>query len=145
MLIHAFCKICEPEIIFVYFLRVDFCFDFFRTISGSQLLQNTWIIKQTSVLLWKNWRKYGCVSYSFSSMLLKSFSLKLLFLKSIFSISAKQKEATIVVRVGNNRPDLGVNPICNRFTGVIEEGRPLFLPCNPPMPGNFFYFILFFF
>ena len=43
-----------------------------------------------------------------------------------------------MVRVGNNRPDLGVNPICNRFTGVIEEGRPLFLPCNPPMPGIFF-------
>ena len=53
------------------------------------------------------------------------------------SFSAKNKEATIVVRVGNNRPDLGVNPICNRFTGVIEEGRPLFLPCNPPMPGAF--------
>ena len=50
-----------------------------------------------------------------------------------------------MVRVGNNRPDLGVNPICNRFTGVIEEGRPLFLPCNPPMPGIFlfFYIILF--
>ena len=26
----------------------------FRAISGSQLLQNTWIIKQTVVLLWKN-------------------------------------------------------------------------------------------
>ena len=24
-----------------------------------------------------------------------------------------------------------------RFTGAIEEGRPLFLPCNPPMPGAF--------
>ena len=55
----------------------------------------------------------------------------------ILNISAKNKEATIVVRVGNNRPDLGVNPVCNRFTGVIEEGRPLFLPCNPPMPGAF--------
>ena len=41
------------------------------------------------------------------------------------------------MRVGNNRPDLGVNPICNRFTGSLEEGRPLFLPCNPPMPGAF--------
>jgi hypothetical protein len=41
------------------------------------------------------------------------------------------------VRVGNNRPDLGTNPICNRFTGVLEEGQPLFLPCNPPMPGAF--------
>ena len=51
--------------------------------------------------------------------------------------SAKGREATIVVRVGNNRPDLGVNPICNRFTGSLEEGRPLFLPCNPPMPGAF--------
>uniref|UniRef100_A0A336LKW4 CSON012524 protein n=1 Tax=Culicoides sonorensis TaxID=179676 RepID=A0A336LKW4_CULSO len=47
------------------------------------------------------------------------------------------KPATIVVRVGNNRPDLGTNPICNKFTGVLEEGQPLFLPCNPPMPGAF--------
>lgn len=47
------------------------------------------------------------------------------------------KPATIVVRVGNNRPDLGTNPICNRFTGPLEEGQPLFLPCNPPMPGAF--------
>lgn len=47
------------------------------------------------------------------------------------------KPATITVRVGNNRPDLGTNPICNRFTGVLEEGQPLFLPCNPPMPGAF--------
>ncbi|XP_050718309.1 uncharacterized protein LOC126999576 isoform X1 [Eriocheir sinensis] len=45
--------------------------------------------------------------------------------------------ATVVVRVGNNRPDLDSNPICNRFIGVLEEGRPLFLPCNPPMPGAF--------
>lgn len=41
------------------------------------------------------------------------------------------------MRVGNNRPDLGTNPICNRFTGILEEGQPLFLPCNPPMPGAF--------
>lgn len=47
------------------------------------------------------------------------------------------KPAVIVVRVGNNRPDLGTNPVCNRFTGFIEEGQPLFLPCNPPMPGAF--------
>ena len=47
------------------------------------------------------------------------------------------KPATIIVRVGNNRPDLGTNPICNRFTGYLEEGQPLFLPCNPPMPGAF--------
>lgn len=39
--------------------------------------------------------------------------------------------------MGNNRPDLGTNPICNRFTGFLEEGKPLFLPCNPPMPGAF--------
>ncbi|XP_075229303.1 uncharacterized protein LOC142328966 isoform X2 [Lycorma delicatula] len=49
----------------------------------------------------------------------------------------KNKPATIIVRVGNNRPDLGTNPVCNRFTGFIEEGKPLFLPCNPPMPGAF--------
>ncbi|XP_036138275.1 uncharacterized protein LOC105839437 isoform X2 [Monomorium pharaonis] len=44
---------------------------------------------------------------------------------------------TITVRVGNNRPDLGTNPICNQFTGTVKEGDPLFLPCNPPMPGAF--------
>ena len=42
----------------------------FRTISGSQigsqLLQNMEIIKQTDVLLWKIWRKFGSVSYLFS-------------------------------------------------------------------------------
>ena len=70
-------------------------------------------------------------------------SITLLKIYILLSISAKQKEATIVVRVGNNRPDLGVNPICNRFTGVIEEGRPLFLPCNPPMPGNFLFYFIF--
>ena len=39
-------------------------------ISGSQmslqLLQNTEIIKQTEILLWKIWRKYGSVLYLFS-------------------------------------------------------------------------------
>lgn len=54
---------------------------------------------------------------------------------SIFT--GPNKPATIVVRVGNNRPDLGTNPVCNRFTGSLEEGQPLFLPCNPPMPGAF--------
>ena len=32
----------------------------------------------------------------------------------IIIVTAKGRKATIVVRVGNNRPDLGVNPICNR-------------------------------
>lgn len=55
----------------------------------------------------------------------------------IFVIAGAGKPATIVVRVGNNRPDLGTNPVCNRFTGQLEEGKPLFLPCNPPLPGAF--------
>ena len=42
-----------------------------------------------------------------------------------------------MVRVGNNRQDLKANPVCNRFTGFLEEGRPLFLPCNPPVSGAF--------
>lgn len=45
--------------------------------------------------------------------------------------------AVIEIRVGNNRPDLGANPICNRYEGHLEEGKPLFLPCSPPMPGAF--------
>ncbi|RVE42685.1 hypothetical protein evm_012652 [Chilo suppressalis] len=58
------------------------------------------------------------------------------FLKT-YCIAGANKPAVVVVRVGNNRPDLGTNPICNRFTGFLEEGQPLFLPCNPPMPGAF--------
>ncbi|UYV79614.1 CTLSE2 [Cordylochernes scorpioides] len=50
---------------------------------------------------------------------------------------SNNRPATIVVRVGNNRPDLNGNPICNKFTGFIEEGRPLFLPCTTAMPGAF--------
>ena len=62
----------------------------------------------------------------------------LYFNKIHFRVSAGDNQpASIVVRVGNNRPDLGTNPICNRFNGFLEEGKPLFLPCNPPMPGAF--------
>lgn len=50
---------------------------------------------------------------------------------------SKGQKATIAVRVGNNRPDLGNNPLCNRYHGHIEEGKPLFLPCTRPAPGAF--------
>ena len=60
LIIHTFCKVCKREIIFVLICRTT------RTVSGSLLLQNTWIVKQTVVLLWKFWRKYGSDSYSFS-------------------------------------------------------------------------------
>ena len=47
-----------------------FCFDSQGVISGSQMgsqfLQNTEIIKQTDVLLWKIWGIYGSVLYLFS-------------------------------------------------------------------------------
>ena len=58
MLIHAFCKTCEHEIV------LQECKS--KQSSGSQLLQNRWIIKQIVILLWKNWIKYGTVSYLFS-------------------------------------------------------------------------------
>ena len=67
LIIHAFCKIWEREIVFVLICRIA------RTISGSQLLQNTWIIKQTVVLLWKLWKKYQSISYSFSCTYLLLF------------------------------------------------------------------------
>jgi hypothetical protein len=38
---------------------------------GLQLLKNTEIIKQTDILLWKIWRKYGSVSYFFSCTIYK--------------------------------------------------------------------------
>lgn len=56
---------------------------------------------------------------------------------SVPPVLVGDQPATVVVRVGNNRPDLDSNPVCNRFIGLLEEGRPLFLPCNPPMPGAF--------
>ena len=43
ILIHVFCKNCEPEIV------LQDCKSKPKTISGSQLLQNRWIIKQTAV------------------------------------------------------------------------------------------------
>uniref|UniRef100_A0A182YMX3 Sushi, von Willebrand factor type A, EGF and pentraxin domain-containing protein 1 n=1 Tax=Anopheles stephensi TaxID=30069 RepID=A0A182YMX3_ANOST len=69
--------------------------------------------------------------------LLEPYMVQLVRLDFGKSCCGKGKPAAIVVRVGNNRPDLGTNPICNRFTGTLEEGQPLFLPCNPPMPGAF--------
>lgn len=69
--------------------------------------------------------------------LLEPYMVQLVRLDFGKACCGKNKPATIVVRVGNNRPDLGTNPICNRFTGFIDEGKPLFLPCNPPMPGAF--------
>ena len=59
MLIPAFCKTCKHEIV------LQECKT--KTIFCSQLLQNTWIIKQTVVLLWKFWRKYQSVSYLFQN------------------------------------------------------------------------------
>ncbi|XP_050542396.1 uncharacterized protein LOC126906135 [Daktulosphaira vitifoliae] len=69
--------------------------------------------------------------------LLEPYMVQLVRLDFGKACCGKNKPATIIVRVGNNRPDLGTNPICNRFTGFIDEGKPLFLPCNPPMPGAF--------
>ena len=43
----------------------------------------------------------------------------------------------IVVRVGNTRPDLGTNSLCNTYRGHVEPGRPLYLPCTRPMAGAF--------
>ncbi|XP_011495299.1 PREDICTED: uncharacterized protein LOC105360178 [Ceratosolen solmsi marchali] len=69
--------------------------------------------------------------------LLEPYMVQLVRLDFGKSCCGEGHPGTIVVRVGNNRPDLGTNPICNRFTGPLEEGQPLFLPCNPPMPGAF--------
>ncbi|KFM73039.1 Sushi, von Willebrand factor type A, EGF and pentraxin domain-containing protein 1, partial [Stegodyphus mimosarum] len=50
---------------------------------------------------------------------------------------ANNLPATVTVRVGNSRPDLSANPVCNKFTGKIEEGRPLFFPCTSTITGAF--------
>ncbi|XP_055927672.1 CUB and sushi domain-containing protein 3-like isoform X2 [Argiope bruennichi] len=69
--------------------------------------------------------------------LLEPYMVQLVRLDFGMACCSNNRPATIVVRVGNNRPDLGVNPICNKYTGFIEEGRPLFLPCTTAMPGAF--------
>ncbi|XP_035231715.1 CUB and sushi domain-containing protein 3-like isoform X2 [Stegodyphus dumicola] len=69
--------------------------------------------------------------------LLEPYMVQLVRLDFGTACCSNNRPATIVVRVGNNRPDLGVNPICNKYTGYIEEGRPLFLPCTTAMPGAF--------
>ncbi|XP_054709070.1 uncharacterized protein LOC129218772 [Uloborus diversus] len=69
--------------------------------------------------------------------LLEPYMVQLVRLDFGTSCCSNNRPATIVVRVGNNRPDLGVNPICNKYNGFIEEGRPLFLPCTTAMPGAF--------
>jgi hypothetical protein len=51
--------------------------------------------------------------------------------------AATAANQVISVRVGNSRPDLGQNPLCNTFRGPVEPGRPLFLPCTRPMAGAF--------
>ena len=58
LIIHAFCKVYEHEIVLIWKTG--------RTISGSKLVQNLWIIKQTVILLWKFQRKYRSISHSFS-------------------------------------------------------------------------------
>ena len=74
MFIPAFCKFCElgteREIVFVM-ISIDSQGDINTGVisgshMGSQLLQNTEIIKQTDVLIWKIWRKYRSVLYLFS-------------------------------------------------------------------------------
>ncbi|KAI1302311.1 Sushi, von Willebrand factor type A, EGF and pentraxin domain-containing protein 1 [Halotydeus destructor] len=69
--------------------------------------------------------------------LLEPYLVQLVRIDFGSSCCSNNRQATVTIRVGNNRPDLGVNPICNKFTGFIEEGRPLFLPCARPMPGAF--------
>ena len=59
LIIHVFCKSCELEIVQAV-LQIKT-----KSISLSQTLQNTWIIKQIVVLFWKFWRKYESVSYLF--------------------------------------------------------------------------------
>ena len=46
--------------------------------------------------------------------LLEPYMVQLVRIDFGQSCCAKDRSATIVVRVGNNRPDLGTNPICNR-------------------------------
>ena len=75
------------------------------------------------------------IFYVCNEVLFINFGAKFIIIS--FWMTEDGQPATIVVRVGNSRPDMGVNAVCNRFTGFIEEGRPLFLPCNPPMAGAF--------
>ena len=54
-----------------------------KTISGSQLLQNTWIIEQTVVLLWKKGENMDIVSFSFSMYFAKKQGVLLKCVESL--------------------------------------------------------------
>ncbi|GFY56490.1 sushi, von Willebrand factor type A, EGF and pentraxin domain-containing protein 1 [Trichonephila inaurata madagascariensis] len=69
--------------------------------------------------------------------LLEPFLVQLVRVDFGRSCCANGVPATVIVRVGNSRPDLSANPICNRFSGKIEEGRPLFFPCTSTVTGAF--------
>ncbi|XP_055934683.1 uncharacterized protein LOC129964041 [Argiope bruennichi] len=69
--------------------------------------------------------------------LLEPFLVQLVRVDFGRSCCANGVPATVIVRVGNSRPDLSNNPVCNRFTGKIEEGRPLFFPCTSTVTGAF--------
>ena len=66
--------------------------------------------------------------------------VKTFFLLSVSRLLVEQKQFRLQIRTLSF-------PLCShdkidlfflyRFTGVVEEGRPLFLPCKPPMPGAF--------
>ncbi|XP_022238408.1 limulus clotting factor C-like [Limulus polyphemus] len=51
--------------------------------------------------------------------LLEPFIIQLVRVDFGTSCCSNNGQATIVVRVGNNRPDLSVNPICSKFTGTL--------------------------
>ncbi|KAF8782137.1 Fucolectin-1 like protein [Argiope bruennichi] len=63
--------------------------------------------------------------------LLEPFLVQLVRVDFGRSCCANGVPATVIVRVGNSRPDLSNNPVCNRFTGKIEEGRPCSFPALP--------------
>ncbi|XP_023239860.1 uncharacterized protein LOC111638392 isoform X1 [Centruroides sculpturatus] len=69
--------------------------------------------------------------------LLEPYLVQLVRIDFGTSCCPNNNPATITVRVGNNRPDISPNPVCKRYVGFLEEGRPLFLLCNSKMPGAF--------
>ena len=87
MLIYTFCKICERkckhEIVFVTKIKTKQ----FQVRTCIRNLTKNLNNLTNCILLWKNWRKYGSVSYSFSCIISQLFCI-IIFKSKIFVMVA---------------------------------------------------------
>lgn len=69
--------------------------------------------------------------------LLEPYQVQLVRIDFGLGCCGQNEPAVVTVRVGNYRPDMKKNVVCNKFVGYIEGGAPLYLPCAKPTLGAF--------